>query len=107
MLDEISKIAILIAKNSLYGKSNMNTHLLELDYIPACFKTKNNNMVNYIIENNLQQEFKNYCTQQASCTRIMHNNIEEFVNTHFNQLVIDFVFSKQKIKLMNQLFPKI
>ena len=64
-------------------------------------------MVNYIIENNLQQEFKNYCTQQASCTCIMHDNIKEFVNTHFNQLVINFVLSKQKSLLMNQLFPRI
>lgn len=61
-------------------------------------------MVNYIINNNLQQEFKEYCTQQASCTCIMHDHIQEFVNTHFNQLVIDFVLSKQKSLLMSKLF---
>jgi hypothetical protein len=64
-------------------------------------------MVNYIIENNLQQEFKEYCIKQASCTLVMHDHIQNFIDTHFNQLVTDFVFSKQKSELMNQLFPKI
>ena len=64
MTDELTRIAMLIAKNSLYGKSDMDTHLLELDrqisdnviknmkmekrlyanghldYTPSCFKTK-------------------------------------------------------------------
>ena len=64
MTDELIKIAMSIAKNSLYGKPNTDNHLLELDkqisdkaikdmkiekrlytnghldHIPACFKTK-------------------------------------------------------------------